>query len=344
MPTANQLEAADQAAQQQSAGQRIDDSVMACPLRQRYAIEVTVVGEDDRPLADIGVELGRAADAVLRDKTGAAGLVRFDGLQTGGHTLSLYELDRDAWELVSSAPLPAGAAASSGDAVWQAPAAPAACPPAHTVAQGESISSIAQLHGHLPDSLWECAANSALKNERASKDVLYPGDTVHLPAPRRAEVAAQVRQAYRLRRKGVPALFSVRFVDSALAPRTGLPYVCDVDNARGQILPRQSGTTDGDGAIRAGVPLDATRAHVRLTTDAGEELHTFLLGHMDPVDTDSGVQARLVNLRYLRIDPERDLAADTRAALLRFQHEQGLAETGAADDATRAALRQTHMS
>jgi len=344
MPTADQLRAADEAAQQQSAGQAIDDSIMACPLQRRYAIEVTVVGEDDQPLADIGVELGRAPDAVLRDRTGPAGLVRFDGLQAASHTLALYELDQDAWELVASSPLPAGAAASAGDAAWQAPPPPVARPAAYTVEQGDSISSIAQLYGHLPDRLWTCAENAALKDARASRDILYPGDTVHLPAPRRATVAAQVRQAYRLRRKGVPALFSVRFLDSAMAPRTGLPYACDVDNARGQVLPRQTGTTDGDGAIRVGVPLDATQARVCLTVDGDEEVHVFRLGHMDPIDTDSGVQARLVNLRYLRIDPERDLAADTRAALLRFQHEHGLAETGDADDATRAALQQAHMS
>ena len=344
MPDADRLNAADEATQQRSGGRAVDDSVMACPLRERYAIEVTVVGDDDQPLADVGVELRRAPDAVLRDKTGAAGTVRFDGLQAASHTLSLYELDQDAWDVVSAAPLPAAAAASAGDAAWRAPPAPAPPPATPTVAQGDSICSIAQLYGNLPEHLWTCADNAALRSARASKDILCPGDTVALPAPRRAGVAIEVRQACRLRRKGVPALFSARFVDSGMAPRAGLPYVCDVDNARGQVLPRQSGTTDGDGTIRVGVPLDATRAEVRLTVDGAEEVHVFRLGHMDPVDTDNGVRARLVNLRYLRIDGDRDLAADTRAALRRFQHEHGLADTGVADAGTRAALQQAHLS
>jgi N-acetyl-anhydromuramyl-L-alanine amidase AmpD len=65
-------------------------------------------------------------------------------------------------------------------------------------------------------------------------------------------------------------------------------------------------------------------------------------GHLNPVDTISGQRARLRNLGF---DPGPDSDAMTEqmaAAIVAFQHHNGLPESGEADAATRAKLQSLH--
>ena len=65
------------------------------------------------------------------------------------------------------------------------------------------------------------------------------------------------------------------------------------------------------------------------------------LGHLPPVDTDQGVQARLINLGYA-CPMDGDLSTpESKAAVGEFQDDQKITpegERGVVDDATRAAL------
>jgi hypothetical protein len=65
----------------------------------------------------------------------------------------------------------------------------------------------------------------------------------------------------------------------------------------------------------------------------GATKDTFELkfGSLDPVETDTGVSGRLVNLGYGSDDPKEAIKA--------FQQKQGLPVTGEVDDATRSALK-----
>lgn len=96
-----QLKAAEASARQQSATVEPGSAVAACPASQeRKALEVIVVGEDDQPLMDIAIELGKGSDQAMRSKTNSNGHVRFEGLDAGAaYQLRLIELDKEAWEI-----------------------------------------------------------------------------------------------------------------------------------------------------------------------------------------------------------------------------------------------------
>ena len=90
----------------------------------------------------------------------------------------------------------------------------------------------------------------------------------------------------------------------------------------------------GDENAESGDEEDDTRGpHV---------LHFSLqIGHLDPHDTESGLQQRLNNLGY-HCPRSGRIDAQTRVALRAFQTDQGIDPSGELDSSTESALRQHH--
>jgi peptidoglycan hydrolase-like protein with peptidoglycan-binding domain len=208
-------------------------------------------------------------------------------------------------------------------------------PKTHTVKQGECISSIAFKYGFFPDTLWGLPENKALKDLRGDPHVLLPGDKVHIPDKRRAEVDGAAGQRHRFKRKGVPETLALRFSDEADDPIADTPYILDID---GQV---ERGTTDGEGAIDKTIPPNARRATVTFEGEEGEEGLVFelQLGGIDPIEEETGLRYRLENLGYMGPDAGDPSLAD---ALRTFQEDHGLEPTGVADDATRDAIESDY--
>jgi hypothetical protein len=206
----------------------------------------------------------------------------------------------------------------------------------HTVVQGEDVISVAQLYRVRPEDIWDDPRNEALKKDRKDPNVLYPGDVLAIPIPddpRKADIATGKRHTFR--RKGGPQKLSLVFVEDD-TPRSGLPYVLVVENERFE------GTTGKDGRIEHPVPSTARRGRLTLGSGEAREEYEVLLGHLDPVDTDSGLRARLVNVGFL-LDPEADELGLERA-IEAFQEHYKLKPTGKANTATRAKLVEAHGS
>lgn len=202
-------------------------------------------------------------------------------------------------------------------------------PMCHTVAQGESIASIAEVYGHFADTIWEHPANAALKALREDPRVLLPGDRVSIPDLRQKSVAAETGRTHRFRRRGIPAVFSVRVVVDD-QPLRDEPYVLEVDgHARG------SGVTDASGGLQAFVPPGAVEGVLRLERRGFSFPLRF--GTLDPSTEASGVRERLRNLGFAAATPE-EVAASLRSLQRRF----GLPETGEPDEATRRTIVRLH--
>lgn len=339
--TRSALDSADRAASAQSDAP-IDGVVSPCRAgAPRFAIEVEVVGEDDAPLAGERVELVNAAGAVSRTATDARGVARFDGLLAGAYHLSLHDLDADAWEDRRRTALPEQAARSQGDRVFAAASRPAAAPP-HTVIQGDCLASIAFRHGFFPATLDRFAGNSALKERRKTLYVLDPGDVVAIPEKRYKRVDVATGQRCQLRRRGVPEVLRRGFLDHRHRPRRGLAYVLHVESASGEAIPDVEGTLDADGFLTAFIPPDARLARIRLNPGEWEEVYTLALGHLCPVDTVLGVQARLHSLALYHGPEDGEYGPETRRAVARFQETSDLPITGEMDATTRAALVSRH--
>jgi hypothetical protein len=202
----------------------------------------------------------------------------------------------------------------------------------HTVQKGECLASIAYGYGFHPDTVWNHPENAALRGERTSYYVLLAGDVVFVPERRERLAECATGKRHRFRRRGVPELFRLE-LRAYGEPRANLDYVLEIDGKE------MRGTTDAEGRIEVPIPPDARRGVLRI----GEhESYTLALGYVDPIDTDTGVRDRLVNLAYLdRGDTEPGALRDALRAL---QRAHGLPATGTIDDPTRAALVKEHGS
>lgn len=204
------------------------------------------------------------------------------------------------------------------------------------IRQGDCITSVARESGHLWQTIWNDPANAELRAAGRDPNVLLPHDRVHVPPPRPKWEPGQTETRHRFRRRGEPAVLSLRLLvrDEPLANQ---PYTLTIDGC-----PPSEGSTDPEGKLRCNIPGDARRGRLFV----GEQRHEFVLelGHMDPVESLTGVQKRLLNLGYDcgRTDGEWDRRSD--AALRRFQRAHALPETGTLDEATRRKLQEQHGS
>jgi hypothetical protein len=207
----------------------------------------------------------------------------------------------------------------------------------YEIKDGDCLESIAARCGHIWQTIWNHPRNATLKSGRACKNVLLPGDRLHIPPlePGESDCATDARHTFVL--KGRPC--KVRLcVKEGGNPQANQPYQLRVDNKL------FSGNTDSGGNIEATIPPDAVEGCLTIGRGrATRRVYHLQLGGMDPVSSVSGVQKRLRNLGYhCPLSGEMDDA--TAAALAWFQSDEGLEATGKPDDSTRQKLQEVHAS
>ena len=207
-------------------------------------------------------------------------------------------------------------------------------PKQHTISQGESILSVAEVYGFFAGTLWDHPSNAELRERRKFMNVLAPGDVVNIPDKVEKTVAGATGARHVFRRRGVPALLRLRLLAED-QPRAHLPYRLVVGGHE------QRGVTDADGVFEQFVSPRA-REGVLLLGEAGDEVVQLKLGELDPVTEISGIQARLNNLGFACGAPSGQLDEPTRAALRDLQRRFDLPLSGEADDATCARLFELH--
>jgi peptidoglycan hydrolase-like protein with peptidoglycan-binding domain len=99
-------------------------------------------------------------------------------------------------------------------------------------------------------------------------------------------------------------------------------------------------TTDKAGKIDRAIPVPAKGGKLRAR---GEEF-LLAIGHLDPVEEESGLRARLANLGYYLAGGSDLDEEELRSAIEEFQVEHGLRVTGVSDAATRASIKKSHGS
>jgi len=207
----------------------------------------------------------------------------------------------------------------------------------HIVMQGECFSSIAKEYGFLEQTLWNHAANAALKNKRKNPNVLLPGDVVTIPDRVSGEESASTEQKHVFKAKDERVKLQLRMLRDS-KPRAGIKFTLVVD---GRVI---ESATDGDGWIREKIFAAAkTGKLILLPGTDGEEQYELLLGNLDPVEEESGIIGRLQNLGYfIALEQTEDPALEL--ALEKFQVKNNLEKTGRADATTREKLKQMHGS
>jgi hypothetical protein len=197
----------------------------------------------------------------------------------------------------------------------------------YTVKQGDCISSIAFAHDLFPDTIWDHPDNAELRKLRKDPNALFPGDVLIIPEKELKEEQCQAEQKHRFRRKGVPERLRIQFLtgdEEDDAPRKAIPYTLDITTKSGRHVPRKEGKTDNDGFLDEKIPPDASKGKIVFDEGEDEEVYEIMLGHIDPIDTISGVQARLNNLGYDCGNEEGILDQMTIDAIRAFQADNDL--------------------
>ena len=217
--------------------------------------------------------------------------------------------------------LPGGSPVGSGD---------------YEVAPGDCMASIAFTHGFFWETLWQLPENAELREARQSPNALLPGDRVTIPELRRREESGDTEARHRFRRRGVPEELRLRLLDEEGEGRAGERVVIEIEGTQHET------ETDSNGEFRVPISPDATQGTLRVPS-TGED-YPLRLGHLDPSDSLSGIQARLTNLGFACGRADGESGPLTRGALRRFQASQGLSVTGEPDEETRSALADAHGS
>lgn len=349
MTTDTPLAQAETAAQSQSGTQGVGATTVTCPMPEHEAnqvIQVKVVGEDGAGLDGIALMMTRADGQALIGKTSPDGNYAFKGLPPGSYKLSLQDLDEEAWQVKTTLDLPPEQASCTTLATWQpAPGPSSASEQTHVIKQGECIGKIAERYGFFPATLWNHAANAELKTRRHDNMyILLENDNVVIPEKRQKNAATETGKQLIIERKGVPESLNIRFLNEDETLRTGVPYLLSLTTSQGDPLSEISSTTDEQGFVSQPVPPSVTQATIVLNPGAEAETHVFNIGHVDPIDTVSGWQARLNCLGYNCGAQDDDQGEQTERAIRDFQQFKQLSVTGVMDETTRSALLNSALS
>lgn len=210
--------------------------------------------------------------------------------------------------------------------------------------QGEYLAEIAARLGCDPQVIWGDAANAKLRELRGDGSILAPGDVIEVPSPSKprwlaVSVGATNRYVATIPRVNVS--FKLSF--------DGEPCVGEAYTVLGTD-PDQKGTTDAAGTVKFTASVRLGTAIVRLE---GKGIRIPVrIGHLDPLDTPSGLAQRLRHLGYLSpgidfSDHDDGALADlldqvVAESVAEFQDDAGLERTGTVDGATVSALKERH--
>jgi hypothetical protein len=208
----------------------------------------------------------------------------------------------------------------------------------HTVRQGECLVSIARMYGFEdPDEIYRSEKNAALRRRRPNPNLLYPGDTLVIPAHDLKAFVLPTGERHKVVVTVPKRRVRVRVLDAKREPMKNTAFKLETAERV------YEGQSDSNGVVEKDISGEVERAILSI----GDLTIPLLLGHLNPYeDTDddgtSAVQARLKNLGYQPGRIDGCLGPRTRAALRRFQSDQNLSVTGEADDATTKALLDNH--
>lgn len=214
----------------------------------------------------------------------------------------------------------------------------------YKVEQGDYMSKIAQKFGFSDyKEIWDHADNAELKKKRKNPNVLHPGDTVIIPDREEKKVSASTGKRHKFQVKRSELKLRLVLEDIYEKPIANANCELNLDGETFQL------TTDGKGKIEKEIPATAEGGFLIIKTQETALNETVLpikIGHLDPVEEESGQKGRLNNLGYFAGPFEgNDEAANQQlflSAIEEFQCDHGLTVDGNCGPRTQAKLKEVH--
>ena len=211
----------------------------------------------------------------------------------------------------------------------------------HEVQRGQTIVQIAKKNGFRAwEPIWAHEQNAQLRAARPNPYVLAKGDKLFIPEKTLKDHHCQTNLKHVFRVRNMKQFLRQVVLDENHQPLTGIRYEL---KAGGKSA---SGQTDGAGLLCEEIPLAAKTAELKLWLNDGEQesclTWTLQLGHMEPVESVYGLKSHLFNLGYDCGEVNDQFDQKTRDALLEFQQNHDLPQTGENDQPTQDKLLSLH--
>jgi hypothetical protein len=214
----------------------------------------------------------------------------------------------------------------------------------YKVIQGDFLAKIARKFGFQDwKTIWNHANNSDLRNKRKNPNILYPGDMIFIPdrETRQDSKGTDTRHSYV--RKGTLLKLVLVLENLYAKPRSNLNCELILDRSN---FPK---TTDGKGKLEQDIGPDAELAYLaaELPELKPDRLMVPLrIGHLDPVEEQSGQAVRLDNLGYFAA-PLEDASTEENdrrfiSAVEEFQCDHGLKVDGVCGTDTQSKLKEVY--
>lgn len=211
-------------------------------------------------------------------------------------------------------------------------------PTTHQIQQGENLLAIAKQHGFRTiKAIYHHPANAAFRERHPNPDILTPGEALTIPDKRKKWVSA------------TPGIVNVYIIERPeerlrLAIRTDEGEIPKAKRARltvGNETQDLTLTSHGEMLLKiTDNPARTAQLEVFMDEESDVPTHCFQLqiGHLDPVETISGVQARCNLLTHYCGAVDNIMGPKTEAGIKSFQECQGLVVDGIAGPTTQAEL------
>lgn len=200
----------------------------------------------------------------------------------------------------------------------------------HTIQQGDCLTSIAADYGFDDwKTIYNDGKNSDFKQKYDNPDIIYPGAKLHIPERDQGSHATGQTHMIKL---GGPKTSKLMLTIEGI--QEALPYKLTF----GETTVEKK--TSAKGKIEHDIPIE----HREVTLEIDGDSYAIKLGHLDPVDTPSGAQARLSNLGFYTGPIDGRHSTQVATALKAFQRAHKLKEDGINNAATQSKLVEEHGS
>ncbi len=208
----------------------------------------------------------------------------------------------------------------------------------HIVKQGEHISRIADEYGFMYLTVWNHSDNSKLRAGRIDPNILFPSDVVVIPDREiRIEPAAtDLKHVYV--NKGGPLKLRVAFFNLDRDAVANADCVLQV----GSVANRMQ--TDGNGQVEHKIDKSSENGSIELDYPNARNCLKWpiKIGHLDPIDKESGWRGRLLNLGYFTANIDNKEPERLRSAVEEFQCDYNLTVDGICGPITQDKLKAVH--